>query len=441
LVIGAGTSLEAPTSLRLSAYYAADAHRRLLADSILAEPCADPSDLSLVADKVYECRGSQEDLVRELPRAEFQEATPNEGHLLAAAMLMEGAISNCLSLNYDLAMSHALAQLRCGGKVAVIQGPEHREELGRTNLIYLHRSANSDPEEWILRSSVINDAWRDGWEEVITNMVLTSPVVVFVGLGSPAAVLTESVRKIRAALRDANSVFYVGPGEPGGSPFFAQLQLPEDAGIEMGWVEFMQALSQRLVEEHRSQLIEACQLLSNQLQLNEEGAPSICDRLAMKGLYHLGCCRAFWTEDDAPFIESSPDRHRWMADFVLAIALIERIGNCTAHLNDDGTVEFRDDQRILSVVVLAHGRGILRWPAMEDRIVRNEARWRGRNPIPTSAIIGGVTGPRAADSAVPINIVGGDPEGSLVSGPTAMRLLSVDELRADPACVREILER
>jgi hypothetical protein len=92
LAIGAGTSLEPPTSLPLSAQCAEEAHRRLLADNVLAEPCRNPDDLSEVADRVYEVTGSQEELVRRLPRMQFQQAKPNEGHLLAAAMLIEGAI-------------------------------------------------------------------------------------------------------------------------------------------------------------------------------------------------------------------------------------------------------------------------------------------------------------------------------------------------------------
>ena len=53
LVIGAGTSVEPPTRLKLATEYAQEAHRRLLADNILEEPCDDPNDLSLVADYVY----------------------------------------------------------------------------------------------------------------------------------------------------------------------------------------------------------------------------------------------------------------------------------------------------------------------------------------------------------------------------------------------------
>ena len=214
LVIGAGTSFDPPTCLPSSADCAKEAHRKLMADNILTEPCADPADLSLIADIVYETTGSQEALVRRLPWGEFLQAKPNEGHLLAAAMLVEGAIKEVLNLNYDLALEHALPDVGSRGEITVIRGPEFHDNLGYKNLIYLHGSANSNPDKWIMRSIDLNEAWRDGWENIIASMVLASPVVIFIGLGSPASVLTESIRRIRAAFKKHNHVFYISPDDP-----------------------------------------------------------------------------------------------------------------------------------------------------------------------------------------------------------------------------------
>jgi hypothetical protein len=130
----------------------------------------------------------------------------------------------------------------------------------------------------MLRSVDLEEAWEEGWEAVITNMVLASPVVVFIGLGSPAAVLTESVRRIRGALNEPNSVFYVSPGDPEQSEFFVDLDLTRNACVSMGWMDFMRELSNRIVEEHKNSLVAACEHLTVELNLKDEDADSGCNR-------------------------------------------------------------------------------------------------------------------------------------------------------------------
>lgn len=96
--------MEPPPRLPLSSRCPKDAHPRLLCEGILATDCADASDLSELADRVFEETGSQGDLVARLPRLRFQQATPNDAHLLTAAMLIEGATKGVLTLNYDLTL-------------------------------------------------------------------------------------------------------------------------------------------------------------------------------------------------------------------------------------------------------------------------------------------------------------------------------------------------
>src|SRR5207247_1632711 len=112
LVLGAGCSFEAPTSLPLSRQCAEDAHARLTEDNILAPgDCSSPGDLSAVADAVWAVRHRQRDLVERLPVDAFRSAEPNEGYILAAALLYERALNSVMTLNFDLAMSHAMAAI------------------------------------------------------------------------------------------------------------------------------------------------------------------------------------------------------------------------------------------------------------------------------------------------------------------------------------------
>ena len=72
--------------------------------------------------------------------------------------------------------------------------------MGVVNLIHLHRDVRAHPDEWILRTEQIESAWRDGWEQLIATRVMTVPVVVFAGLGTAAAVLVDTLARIRAAI-------------------------------------------------------------------------------------------------------------------------------------------------------------------------------------------------------------------------------------------------
>lgn len=441
LVIGAGTSMELPTGLPSSSQCAEDAHRKLLADGILTFECENPSDLSVVADKVYELRESQRELVARLPRPQFQMALPNDGHLLAAAMLVEGALKDVLTLNYDLAIVNALVFLRAGDAVSVIQGPEHHSDISQRNVIYLHRSAYSDPERWIIRTESLEEAWNEAWESVITNMFLAAPVVVFVGLGSPAAVLTETIARIAGALEEPNAVFYVGPGNPEDSEFFEQLELDEDAAVSMGWVEFMNELSGRVVEEQRVLLEAACGAMADEMGVEEPAAWDICQRLASNGLMRLGEFRASWLLHSRPYIHANNDRDHWMADMILAVAMVERLTNSVAHFLSDGLVEFRRGDQSISMVVLAHGRARFQYSTMEDRIARKQTGWRKIGMYPRSALLVGAQDSPQPAASNPINIVAKVDGASILDGPTMIRMISVVEIREDPNRVDDLISQ
>ena len=201
LVVGAGCSVEHPTSLHLARTYSRRVHDDLVADGVI-EPgdCAEPEDLSLLASTVFARTGSQAAVVKRLPHNDFRLARANNGYLLAAALMCEGSVGIVASLNYDLAMSDALRQLDERG-VDEIAGPSGLQFLGTKAIIYLHRNVNEqDEERWILRKEALDDEWRNNWESVVANRIAASPVVVFAGLGSPAAVLTETVGRVRGVV-------------------------------------------------------------------------------------------------------------------------------------------------------------------------------------------------------------------------------------------------
>lgn len=137
IVVGAGCSFEAPTSLPLASTCAENAHRRLILDGVISDgDCPNAKDLSSVADAVKQAKGTQAPLVERLPLTKFRSAEPNEGHLLAAAMMREQAVKAVVTLNFDLAISTALAILG-NREVITLTGPQDHHRMGIVNLVYL----------------------------------------------------------------------------------------------------------------------------------------------------------------------------------------------------------------------------------------------------------------------------------------------------------------
>ncbi|MCH7689125.1 MAG: hypothetical protein IH899_21035, partial [Planctomycetes bacterium] len=195
-------------------------------------------------------------------RQEMRLASPNEGHLLAAALLRENAVNCVLTLNFDLAMTAALEHVGAREDVAVINGPSDHEDVGQANLIYINGNAHAKPTEWVLTTDALDDGWRETWTEVVVARFVSGPVTVFAGLGSPSGVLLEITRRLRSILNNDASFFQVDPGEPGSSPFSEALNLPENAYVQMGWTKFMTCLSQRVIVEQMSRAEQACRALA-----------------------------------------------------------------------------------------------------------------------------------------------------------------------------------
>ena len=341
LILGAGCSVEPPTSLRLSREYAREAHHHLVADHILDQgQCPNPDDLSSVADSVWEATGSQEELIRRLPVAEFRNAAANDGYILAAALLREHVIACVMTLNFDLAMSQALASVGAKGDVSTIGGPQDHGNLGLINLIYLHRNAHAPANDWILRSTALQQLWQGAWEEAITHRVVAAAVTVFAGLGSPAAVLIETTQRIRGMLGNAAAIYQVDRVAAHQSAFFAALGLPAAAYIRTPWTQFMRELAQRVVVEHREELRAACLILQESEGWEPEDVDQLCDRVLDLGLLGLGQLRARWLLSDMPYIPRYMSNVSHIADLMLVVRLIERRSTTSAKLGSDGVVEF-----------------------------------------------------------------------------------------------------
>jgi len=440
LVVGAGCSLEAPTSIPLSRDCSMQSHDRLIANGVLVSgDCPSPENLTSLADTVFRKTGRQEPLVEQL-RENFglKAATPNEGHRLAAALLREGAIVSVVTLNFDLALSTAIGELGVGDAVGIIDGPEDLPNQKGTNLYYLHRNVTAaDPEKWILRSDPLKTEWMQGWEAVVVAKVLAAPIVVFAGLGSPADVLIESSKFIQNAIPSGNTAFLVDPGDQDQSAFSAALALEPSAFIKATWCDFMNALSQRLLVEQITQLRAAAATMVSREALTAEDVTDLLARLEKIGLLQVGQLRASWLRHEKPYQPDDPLVRELIADLLLAAATVARVTGATAILFEDGIVEFwRDDRRVGSHVFLS-GRGTRGLSTIEAELSARQRSFRGRAAPPTGAIIAGTRG-GAPPITPPRDVVLGESSESIVLGQSALSIFHVESLRQDPTLCRQV---
>lgn len=439
LVVGAGCSLEHPTNLLLAGAYAEEAHRQLVADGVLGSTdCSNPSDLSAVASAVVAKGGLQAPLVRCLPRNHFRMAQPNAGYLIAAALLREGVIEAVLTLNFDVALTTALGAL-AATDVHVVTGPDAVGELGGATVIYLHRSVEeTNLERWILTTEALQTAWQNGWEEVVARRVMSCPVVVFAGLGSPAAVLTETVTRVRAALTgDQHQVFVVDPAPT--TQFEAALNLPSEAHLQTGWCAFMEQLADRLVVELSSGLTADGNQLCAENNWTDE-APhlqDLSDRLHSLGLVHVGMVKARWLLEPQSY---APDdaRRQLIADLLLGVGLIERAIDCQARFREDGVIELLRDGAVSGSFLAASGAGTLRWSALEAKVLQHIQRI-GSNQRPDGVLVSGVTGRSSSDTTPPEDLVGGATPDDIVDAVDRPFLLSVDDIREQPDIASQLV--
>ena len=439
LVLGAGCSNEEPTSLPLSRDLSEECHRRLVVDGILKDgEVGDKRDLSAVAEAVVSKTGSQRDLIERFPPDAFRHAEPNEGYLIMAALFLEGALADALTLNFDSAARTALGHLGVGPRVSTVRRPEDHTQLGTHNLIYLHRDIDSDPDSVILRPTELEKAWVERWEHVIAQRVLAGPVTVFVGLGSPASVLVDTTRRILAAIDGQANVYIVDPIAHGDSPIAKALNVPSEDYICIGWGEFMGALAQRVVEEHRASIEHDCSELTKQLGHKDEDVAHLSRRLAELGLLRLGKLRAAWMLKSSSYVAHEPGTPlRLLSSLVLGVRVVERISGHQASFGCDSLVEFSRENHVTRVMVCSGGG----W--MTDARIETELRKRQQvlqhQGIPSAvALVGGVES--STSVAAPSDIIADTIPYDLITGREHLRIFSIAQLRANPELAYEVVQ-
>ncbi len=439
-VLGAGCSFEPPTSLPLAHECSRAAHQRLVDDSVIEEgACADPDSLEDVADVVVATTGSKSALVSRLPRQEFLLATPNRGHDVLAALMAERVVRAALTINFDLAITTALANAGISD-VTTINGAADHEDLGNASVIYLHRNAHAPAEAWVLTSDEVHKGWEDSWSQMLAGAVLTAPAVVFIGMGTLVGVLLASARQVREAVPHTDSVFQVDPVPREESRTFEVLRPGEDNYIQMEWSSFAVELGDRVNRHHLSELVVSCEALASDNDWGEIDVQHVKDGLAAAGLLAFGSARARWFLADGEYLAWREIRPDWIAGLVIAIEksrveLAAEIG-----LSKDGTILFTQGDRTLGAVGYLHGQASMWWSQLHSKLSHRQARMDDQQETAQAFVVAGVEGRPPDQFSTPNDIVA-QSEPVDVMAPVADPLwLSVDQLREEPELLRQAFE-
>lgn len=431
LVMGAGCSYEAPTCLPLGGPLSNETHRKLLEDKVLDHgECTDPWNLSELASLVYNKTGSQSDMVSRFPLNRMKTARPNRGHSFLAALMSEGAISYVLSLNYDFAVQNALIALGLGDKVDSIE-VSGATVSAKASVIHLHGSVNSDHEGFILRTEVMDEAWKDQWEQMIATQVLAAPVILFAGLGSSAPVLTNTVAMIQGIINNVQPLYQSDIGDIEQNTFSDQLGILPENYIQAGWCDTMHALADRLKNEQIHNLdASGCQILKD----NGETVETVqlfhdtINKLKPLNLLDLGKFRSNLLMDSSyEYLPSdmcdSDHKVQPLTNFA------RQCSNNDAEIlpSPGGVWGIQKDGQSIGKSVIVSGRGVSNMLAIEHKIKMMCDNISTTTSAPASmVIVGGVMDdPSVGDM---VDIINGEYANDLVDGPAAPLVLSSSSL-------------
>ncbi len=437
IVLGAGCSMDAPTNLASASDYAKRAYRDLVEQRIIVDGCCDREDLGALADAVFAITGSQEALV-DILRRQLANASPNDGHKIAASLLAEGIVGLILTLNFDRALDTAISDIATEAYVAIIHGVEDLRARTRQGLVYLHGNVESPDSRWILRTAQIDANWEDTWQEYILTDFALTPNVIFAGLGSPTPVISETVLKVRGVLVPPRNVFQVDALDRGDNRLADALEIPLGDYIRSCWTGFMGALGGSASRGFLNAISDRHPTFCEENRLHREDITLVMESLPMDILI-LGKLRAAWFMSKAEyktFINTMLDH---LVDIVRALAIALRIVQANECVVVEDGMEFRKDGKPLFRVFSCSGAGSMFWARAEAEI-RSRLR-KFRRIDKTTPVVYLTTAVLDMDkpTSVPESIVPKPEQKEVTASPPDFACFSPSALLAGPDALRQMV--
>lgn len=425
MVIGAGCSVEPPTSMPLARALSVSTNHRLELDGVLVKgECEDPQDLAKLTSLVFSKTGNQEDVVTRFPLNAFKAASPNNGYKLLVALMIERCISYVLSLNFDLAVQNSAAEL--GVCIEIVDGSGVPVPASPT-LIHLHGNANSPSDRLVLREETIDTAWKNSWEQVVAHQVLAAPSLLFAGLGSAAPVLSQTIAMITEAVGGAKEVYQADTAPRDQSAFAAQLGVPAERYILGGWCAVMEALAARIAAGQTQSLRATGTrvLAENGNSVNEVASfCELADAHEGASLLTLGKLRAHAQLDlKASYRPRSEGEEELLVEPIVKLGAVCAIGGLSARPTAAGIWQLKRDGEAFATVLLASGRGIRKLAAVESAIRQTTRTMSDRGiPVPNLVLVAGTLqgGAATTDS---VDLIADDDANDIVDGPSESLIL------------------
>jgi hypothetical protein len=436
LVLGAGCSIDPPTSRKTAGDYAALAHRRLVAENIVAEDCCDPRDLGGLADAVFDATGSQKDLVAIL-KPELVNAAPNDGHKIAAALLGEQIVGLILTLNFDRAIDSAVATMAHGSPVTIVHSVEDLSERTRFGVIYLHGDVEAREDEWILRTAQINASWNDTWQQYVVVDLALTPNVVFAGLGSPTPVISETVLKVKGALPAGKKIYQVDKMDSARNLLAQKLEVAPDDYVISCWTGFMRALGDIVAREVLNKMSDRHPSFCVDNNHAVEDIDMVMAALP-SDILSLGKLRAAWFMERTEYKAFHNTNLDHLVDIVRALAMaLEIVGAAECVLVEDG-MEFRKDGRIIFRVFSCSGAGTAYWAKIEGEMQSRVQKFRRSDK--TSPVVFLVTAVEFDQAtSVPENIVPKRNTDEVTASPRDFPYFSATMLKNNPKMLTDVM--
>jgi hypothetical protein len=340
--------------------------------------------------------------------------------------MAEGAISHVLSLNFDLAVQHAASHL--GTDIAIVRQAGQAVPV-RSALVHLHGNADSLSDALVLRAEVIDDAWRGQWEQVVAQQVLGAPVVLFVGLGSAAPVLTATIDMIQSALGGNKTLYQADLGPFTGNGFAQQLNIPLERYMQYGWSVVLSKLAERVAAAQLDSLETNGIALLAENDVSEEDRErfkALVSCLRLMPLLALGKLRAFASLDKRALYQPHSARDdEIIAEPMLRLAQLAEHYGLEATPTAGGTWTLTREGRHIGQLLLASGGGTRRMAALEPRAKLVCGYIEEHSAGPDFVLIGGMVSGTPLREHVDI-IADSDPA-DIIDGPSRPVLISADD--------------